>query len=112
MMREMPSFSARRLACSGAAPPKATSVRSAMATPRSTACTRAAFAMFSSTISATPTAACSAVMPLQLAAMPAASAASAMAGSMAILPPAKRDGSILPMARSASVTVASVPPRP
>ena len=53
MMRSMPSFSASRLACSGAAPPNATSVRSAIATPRSTACTRAAFAMFSSTISAT-----------------------------------------------------------
>ena len=112
MMRAMPSFSAIRLACRGAAPPKATSVRSAVAMPRSMACTRAALAMFSSTISATPTAACSALMPSILAAMAEASAASALSGWMAILPPAKRAGSILPMARSASVTVGSVPPRP
>ena len=67
MMRAMPSFSASRLACSGAAPPNATSVRSPIATPRSTACTRAALAMFSSTISATATAACSAAMPASFA---------------------------------------------
>ena len=75
MMRAMPSFSASRLACSGAAPPNATSVRSAIATPRSTACTRAALAMFSSTISATATAACSAAMPASFAPTPDASAA-------------------------------------
>src|SRR5215468_1995777 len=78
MMRPMPSFSASRLACNGAAPPKATIVRSRIATPRSTACTRDALAMFSSTISATATAACSAAMA-RGAPMPASSARSAAA---------------------------------
>ena len=59
----MPSFSASRAACSGAAPPKAIRVRSATSLPLSTACTRAALAMFSSTISATPSAASSARRP-------------------------------------------------
>src|SRR5260221_414900 len=57
MMRAMPSFSATRAAWSGAAPPNATRVRSARFLPRSIAWTRAAFAMFSSTISLTPRAA-------------------------------------------------------
>ncbi len=50
----MPSLRASRAACSGAAPPKAISARSAVSLPFSTACTRAALAMVSSTISATP----------------------------------------------------------
>ena len=45
---------ASRAACSGAAPPKAISVRSAVSLPFSTAWTRAALAMVSSTISAMP----------------------------------------------------------
>ena len=53
----MPSFSASRAAWMGAAPPKAIMVRSCSSLPRSTAWTRAAFAMFSSTISLTPKAA-------------------------------------------------------
>ena len=53
----MPSFSASRAACSGAPPPKAISVRPSSSAPRSTACTRAALAMFSSTISEMPKAA-------------------------------------------------------
>ena len=53
----MPSLRASRAACSGAAPPKAIRVRSAVSLPFSTACTRAALAMVSSTISATPAAA-------------------------------------------------------
>src|SRR5215471_208204 len=57
--RPMPSFSATRAACSGAAPPKAISVRGRRSLPLSIACTRAAFAMFSSTISLMPSAACS-----------------------------------------------------
>ena len=65
--RPMPSFSASRAACSGAAPPKAISVRASSSLPRSTACTRAAFAMFSSTISLTPNAASSRVQAERLA---------------------------------------------
>ena len=57
MTRRMPSFSASRAAWSGAAPPKAIMVRSCSSLPRSTAWTRAALAMFSSTISLTPNAA-------------------------------------------------------
>ena len=53
----MPSLRASRAAWRGAAPPKAISVRSAVSLPFSTACTRAALAMVSSTISATPAAA-------------------------------------------------------
>ena len=53
----MPSLRASRAACSGAAPPKAISARSAVSLPFSTACTRAALAMVSSTISTTPAAA-------------------------------------------------------
>jgi hypothetical protein len=48
----MPSFSQRRAACSGAAPPKAIMILSEMFLPFSTAWTRAALAMFSSTTSA------------------------------------------------------------
>ncbi len=54
MTRAMASFSASRAAWSGAAPPKAIRLCSAMTLPRSTEWTRAALAMFSSTISATP----------------------------------------------------------
>ena len=49
-------FAASRAACSGAPPPNAISVWSAATLPRSMACTLAAFAMFSSTISTTPAA--------------------------------------------------------
>ena len=56
MMVRTPSFSARRQACSGAPPPKAIMVQAAMSWPRSMAWTRAALAMFSSTISVTPAA--------------------------------------------------------
>ena len=53
----MSSFSASRAACSGAAPPKAIIVRSPSVAPISMAWTRAALAMFSPTISLTPSAA-------------------------------------------------------
>ena len=52
----MSSFSASRAACSGAAPPNAIMARPDSSLPRSTAWTRAALAMFSSTISLTPSA--------------------------------------------------------
>ena len=53
----MSSFSARRAACRGAAPPNAIIVRSPSVAPISMAWTRAALAMFSPTISLTPSAA-------------------------------------------------------
>ena len=52
-----PIFSATRAPCSGPPPPKAIMVRPSQPLPLSTACTRAALAMFSSTISPTPSAA-------------------------------------------------------
>jgi hypothetical protein len=100
----MPSFCASRAACSGAAPPNAISVRSDVSLPFSTACTRAALAIVSSTISAMPRAAsCTGIdrgEPIV-----AVTACSASVGSSAIFPPAKRVGSIRPSKTSASVTV-------
>ena len=109
--RRMPSFCARRPACSGAAPPKAIIVCSSVARPRSIACTRAALAMFSSTISLTPAAAQKASMP-SAAPTPACSACAARAGSSGRRPAAKRAASMRPSTRLASVTAGSVPPRP
>ena len=54
---ERPSLSMSRTACTGAPPPKATIEKPPRSLPCSTAWTRAAFAMFSSTTSVTPTAA-------------------------------------------------------
>src|SRR5215468_2215164 len=86
----MPSFSATRAACNGAAPPKAISVRGRRSFPLSMACTRAAFAMFSSTISLMPSAACS-VARLSAAPIRSATACLAPATSSGILPPEKVD---------------------
>src|ERR1700737_2451248 len=57
--RSIPIFSASRVACTGPPPPKAMSVRPSKVLPDSMACTRAALAMFSSTISTMPSAAIS-----------------------------------------------------
>src|SRR6516165_10753811 len=82
----MPSFSATRAACSGAAPPKAISVRGRRSFPLSMACTRAAFAMFSSTISLMPSAACSvtrfSAAPIRSAAAPVAHRSRLRAGAV------------------------------
>ena len=109
--RSMPSFRASRPACSGAPPPNATNVWRPITLPRSMAWTRAAFAMFSSTISTTPTAGQWASRP-RPSPTSRASAAAARSGWSAIRPPANRSGSSLPSTRLASVTVARSPPRP
>ena len=110
-MRSMSSFSARRAACSGAAPPKAIIVRSASVAPISMACTRAAPAMFSPTISFTPSAAICGARPSG-APTAAASASVAARSSSAMRPPENAAGSMRPIARSASVTVGAAPPWP
>src|SRR5262249_39864360 len=98
----MPSFSATRAACSGAAPPKAISVRGRRSFPLSMACTRAAFAMFSSTISLMPSAACS-VARFSAAPIRSAAARLAPATSRVILPPDDVVGSIRPTTTAAAV---------
>ena len=110
MISSMSSFSAKRAACKGAAPPNAIIARAAISLPHSTAWTRAAAAMFSSTISQTPKAASAVSMP---AACPTFSVTASVARGADRLtrPPAKRAGSILPNTRSASVTVGAAPPR-
>ena len=78
--------------------------------PCSTAWTRAAFDMVSSTISQIPKAAM--VSDICMGAPTfSAIAAAAFSGTIATRPPAKRAGSILPSTTSASVTVGSLPPR-
>ena len=107
----MPSFSATRAACNGAAPPKAIRVRGRKSLPLSIAWTRAALAMFSSTISLTPSAACS-IDKSRRKPTRSAIAPRAPSKSRFILPPENFCGSMRPSTRSASVTVGSVPPRP
>jgi hypothetical protein len=101
-----PSFSQSRQAWSGAPPPKATMVNCAISRPFSTVWTRAALAMFSSTISVMPKAASSSISPSVI------SAASARSGWSGMAPPAKFFGSSRPSARLASVTAGASPPRP
>ena len=110
MTVSMPSFSASRVACRGAAPPKAMSVREPASLPRSIACTRAAFAMFSSTTSLTAKAA-SAVSRFIRAPTSRTRVSSAAARQRGMLPPAKRSGSMRPSTTSESVTVGRSPPR-
>ena len=109
--RSTPSFSHSRAACRGAAPPNAIMVYSERSSPFSTACTRAALAMFSSTTSARPKAASTASIssrwPKTL-----SSACRASAVESGMVPPAKPSGSSLPKIRSASVTAGRRPPRP
>ena len=107
----MPSFRASRPAWSGAPPPNAIMVWRPMTRPRSMACTRAALAMFSSTVSTTPTAGHRPASPSRRPTS-RASASAARSGSSPIFPPANRSGSSLPSTRFASVTVARDPPRP
>ena len=109
--RRMPSFCAKRPACRGAAPPKAIMVAPSSALPRSMACTRAALAMFSSTISLMPAAAQNASRPSTSPTL-LRSASSARCRSSCRWPPAKRCGSRRPSTRLASVTAGKTPPRP
>ena len=107
----MPSFWARRTAWTGAAPPKAIMVNPDRSLPFSTAWTRAALAMFSSTISETPTAAA----PTSSESGPptASPMARAAASGFRSIPAApKVSGVSRPSTRSASVTVGRDPPRP
>ena len=90
--RSMPSFSRSRAACSGAAPPKAIIVRSAVSLPFSTACTRAAFAMFSSTISPMPKPRPARREAERFADLAARWRAAALGVDSRIEPPAKRAG--------------------
>ena len=110
-IRSISSFSARRAAWIGAAPPNATSARPAIALPHSAAWVLAALAMFSSTTSPIARAAAAASIPSLAPTCPSRAAAAAPASS-GIAPPAKRAGSSLPSVRSASVTVGRSPPIP
>ena len=105
------SFSQRRPAWRGAPPPKAIMVKAATSFPFSTAWTRAALAMFSSTTSATPTAADPASRP---SAVPteACSAVRAAPSSRSMPGAPNVSADRRPRTRLASVTVGSVPPRP
>ena len=110
-MRAIPSFSQSRPACKGAAPPKAIMVYSLRSSPFSTACTRAALAMFSSTTSASPNAAVSTSISRRSPSS-AFKAAELAAASNGMVPPAKLLGSKRPNTKSASVTAGRAPPRP
>ena len=111
MTRPMPSLRATAIACSGAPPPKAIKVRSVTSSPFSTAWTRAALAMFSSTISIT---ACAPPAGSVFNASPTAvwSACCAAVVFSGMRPPANPSASSLPSTRLASVTAAPSPPRP
>ena len=103
------SLSQRRLAWSGAPPPKAIIVKRDTSMPFSTAWTLAALAMFSSTTSVTPMAAASALMP-SMAPTPSARAVTAASSesSMPVAPNVSAERR--PRTRLASVTVGAVPP--
>ena len=105
MTWEMPSLRATAIACSGAPPPKAISVRWLTSDPFSTACTRAALAIFSSTISMIAWAALSISVP---SGSPTAQCTTLRAAgkSRDKRPPAKSSASRRPSSRLASVTAA------
>ena len=104
-----PISSATALACSGPAPPKATSANSRGSWPRCTLITRSAPAMFSLTILRIPSAASSRLRPIASAIVPTAVRAASTSSS--ISPPISRGGR-WPTTTLASVTVGAVPPRP
>ena len=104
-----PISSATALACSGPAPPKATSANSRGSWPRWTEITRSAPAMFSLTIARIPSAAWSTDSPIA-SATPATAVRAASASSV-ISPPIRRGGR-WPTTTLASVTVGAVPPLP
>ena len=103
----MPSASARSQACSGPAPPNATSVKRAGSCPRSTEITRSARAIFAFTTSITAAAARRGSPPNGSATL--RSARSARAGSSAIVPPRRCSGRRRPSTACASVTVGASP---
>ena len=104
-----PISSATAFACSGPAPPNATSANSRGSWPRCTEITRSAPAMFSLTIRRMPSAASSRPSPIASAIV--CTAAFAASTSSAISPPIRSAGR-WPRTTLASVTVGSVPPWP
>ena len=109
--RSESSSSATPQACTGPAPPNASTATPRRSTPCSTACIRAAAAMFWLTISYTPAAACDGVEAESIADR-VATAVSAAVPSRGMSPPKKAAGSSKPSTTSASVTAGCVPPRP
>ena len=105
MTGKEPISSATALACSGPAPPKATSANSRGSWPRWTLITRSAPAMFSLTIRRMPSAAASRPAPSRR--RPSATAARAASTSSDISPPIRSAGR-WPSTTLASVTVGSV----
>ena len=106
----MSSSSASRQACSGPAPPKATSAKRRGSCPRPTDTVRMARAIALSMISTMPAAA-SSTPSASGRPMRAATAARAAAASSGSSPPSSAAG-MRPSTRCASVTVGSLPPRP
>ena len=104
-----PSLSMSRVACTGAPPPKATIEKPRRSLPCSTAWTRAALAMFSSTTSVTPTAAVTVSNPRGVAMVRIAPPARSGDSEMSLAP--NVSGCRRPRQTSASVTVGSSPPR-
>ncbi len=96
-------------ACSGPAPPKATSAKSRGSYPRATEITRVALIMCALASRMIPSAASSSDMPKTFATF-ASMARAARSLRRTISPPRKFSGSIRPRTRFASVFVGSVPP--
>ena len=111
-MRPMPSFSATRQACSGAAPPKAINVRDASSLPDSDAVDTGGVGHVLVDDLGNPARGRGDVRQ-KSERWPTCStrAAAAADGARARCPPANRSGSIRPMIKSASVTVGRRPPR-
>ena len=105
-----PSIAASSAACSGPAPPKATSANSRGSRPRSTVIERIVCAMFALATVRMPAAASRRSIPSSSASR--STAASARSVCNGISPPRKRSGSIRPSTRCASVIVGSSPPSP
>ncbi len=107
---QLPSSFASAFACSGPAPPNATSAKSRESKPCCTDTSRSAPNMFSLTMSTMPAAAVSA-SGRPIASATFWTAARAAATSSVISPPRRRGGRY-PSTTFASVTVGSSPPRP
>ena len=106
----MPRLFATSVACSGPAPPNGSSAKARGSWPRSTETARIARTMLATTMPSMPCAVRSTEKPSRSAS--GAIALRASPSSSAMPPPRRPRGESRPSTRLASVTVASVPPRP
>ncbi len=100
-----------RPACTGPAPPKASSMKSRKSCPRMVEMALIASSIFTSMMRTTPSAASSTPMPSGRATL-VSTACRALAGSRRIFPPRKLSPLRWPSSRLQSVMVGISPPRP